>query len=85
MTSIKMSGVLKKRAFDSTRSPLWKHWWLFRWGQKSNLYKHKDQRNFAMAKVEIRYFDKKDAINLQAKVAEEICSKAGYDAKFIES
>ena len=27
---------------------------------------------------------KKDAINLQAKVAEEIGSKTGYDAKFIE-
>jgi hypothetical protein len=38
-----------------------------------------------MAKVEIRYFDKKDAINLQAKVAEEIGSKTSYDAKFIES
>lgn len=38
-----------------------------------------------MAKVEIRYFDKNDTINLQAKVAEEIGGKTGYDAKFIES
>ena len=36
-----------------------------------------------MAKVEIRYFDIKDAINLQAKIAEEIGGKAGCDAKFI--
>ena len=37
-----------------------------------------------MAKVEMRYFDIKDAINLQAKITEEIGSKAGYDTKFIK-
>lgn len=36
-----------------------------------------------MAKVKMRYFDTKDAINLQAKIAEEIGGKAGCDAKFI--